>query len=159
MLCLTLKTSKWQRHFIPLDSARRTDWVRVISSKKTDSMRNGHVPGEAHAQAPCEDEVPCRDTWAELGALRSRVWYLPWSTELTPPTPALPWAWGLSTHPSLLDWAEDVIASSYWVFSLPVSQLTSAHMLLQAPQSKPAGLASTFKQQFFDNQIILTETS
>lgn len=108
---------------------------------------------------PCEDEVPCRDTWAELGALRSRVWYLPWSTELTPPTPALPWAWGLSTHPSLLDWAEDVIASNYWVFSLPVSQLTSAHMLLQAPQSKPAGLASTFKQQFFDNQIILTETS
>lgn len=55
--------------------------------------------------------------------------------------PVLPLAWGLSIHPCLVDWAEVVLASNYCF--LPSSLLAdlSACMLLQALQSKPAGLA------------------
>lgn len=62
----TLKTFKWK--ILPLDSAQRTDWAQKLSNKKTDSGRNGNMPlrEKYMHMPPCDDEMPCRDTWAGL---------------------------------------------------------------------------------------------
>jgi len=63
------------------------------------------------------------------------------STVITPLSPVLPLAWGLSTDPCLVGWAEDVTASNYWFLPCSLPADLSACMLLQALQSKTAGLA------------------
>lgn len=121
----SLRTFKWH-HFIPLDTAWRTDWGQVIFSKRTNSMRNGHITGEAHAQALCE--MGCH---AGIPELSRKPWeaaecHLPGSTVLTPlllcSLQPGPWHSSFSAIP------EDAFASNYCFFpsSLPADLCTHA---------------------------------
>jgi len=97
----TLKTFKWKRHILPLDSAQRTYCALWSLNKKTDSVRNCHMPlGEKYMRfhVPMTSHA---DTWAgwELSEKQGVLTHVEHSANTAIYRAAL--GWGLPAHPHL----------------------------------------------------------
>lgn len=123
MLCSTSAPSKHSSNeatLFPLTPPGE-HWVQVIFSKKINSMRNGHITGEAHAHPVWGWGV--MQGYLSWAGSPEQQGVLPAMEHCANTTTVFPPAWGLPTHHSLLAWAEDV-ASNHWVFpSIPPADL------------------------------------